>query len=289
MLKSFIFMISLTTITSLVEAKSSTDASTKNISFTPPNVEIISNKIDMNDLKKCAETQPKCASALGLFYLYGKGVEQNYQTAFEYFSFAAKHDVGSAYFHLGIMHKNGVITGKNDFIQAFEAFASGASLGDLPSQIFLASAYETGEGVEINYEKALKWHLAASAQGDDTEQRKVCDYYQNGWGTEIDYEKSFEYCKRALLNGNALAAQMLANHFYRGLGVKKDILQAYSLLIVSKELGNSAVDKYLPHVQSLLSDEEILKSKNEIEIWHKEITNNKSKNDSDKEHPKTIN
>ncbi|MCU7996522.1 sel1 repeat family protein [Shewanella glacialipiscicola] len=289
MLKSFIFMISLTTITSLVEAKSSTDASTKNISFTPPNVEIISNKIDMNDLKKCAETQPKCASALGLFYLYGKGVEQNYQTAFEYFSFAAKHDVGSAYFHLGIMHKNGVITGKNDLIQAFEAFASGASLGDLPSQIFLASAYETGEGVEINYEKALKWHLAASAQGDDTEQRKVCDYYQNGWGTEIDYEKSFEYCKRALLNGNALAAQMLANHFYRGLGVKKDILQAYSLLIVSKELGNSAVDKYLPHVQSLLSDEEILKSKNEIEIWHKEITNNKSKNDSDKEHPKTIN
>lgn len=289
MLKSFIFMISLTTITSLVEAKSSTDASTKNISFTPPNVEIISNKIDMNDLKKCAETQPKCASALGLFYLYGRGVEQNYQTAFEYFSFAAKHDVGSAYFHLGIMHKNGVITGKNDFIQAFEAFASGASLGDLPSQIFLASAYETGEGVEINYEKALKWHLAASAQGDDTEQRKVCDYYQNGWGTEIDYEKSFEYCKRALLNGDALAAQMLANHFYRGLGVKKDILQAYSLLIVSKELGNSAVDKYLPHVQSLLSDEEILKSKNEIEIWHKEITNNKSKNDSDKEHQKTIN
>lgn len=289
MFKSFIFMISLTTVTGLIEAKSSTDASAKNISFTPPNVEVISNKIDMNDLKTCAETQPKCASALGVFYLYGKGVEQNYQTAFGYFSFAAKHDVGNAYFHLGIMHKDGVITGKNDFIQAFEAFSSGASLGDRPSQIFLASAYETGEGVEINYEKALKWHLAASAQGDDTEQRKVCDYYQNGWGTEIDYEKSFEYCKRALLNGNALAAQTLANHFYRGLGVKKDILQAYSLLIVSKELGNSAVDKYLPHVQSLLSDEEILKSKNEIEIWHKEITNNKSKNDSDKEPQKTIN
>ncbi len=77
MLKSFIFIISLTTVTGLVEAKSSTDASTKNISFTPPNVEVLSNKINMNDLKTCAETQPKCASALGVFYLYGKGVEQN--------------------------------------------------------------------------------------------------------------------------------------------------------------------------------------------------------------------
>ncbi|GGP73672.1 hypothetical protein GCM10009410_01570 [Shewanella ulleungensis] len=53
------------------------------------------------------------------------------------------------------MYKDGLIAGKSDFIQAFKAFSSGASLGDRPSQIFLASAYETGEGVKINLKKLL--------------------------------------------------------------------------------------------------------------------------------------
>lgn len=273
MLKYFIVIISLTTISGLAAAESSTEnTSRKDITFTPPNVETLTNMIDMNELKVCAETNPKCASAIGVFYLYGKGVEQNYQAAFESFSFAAEHDLGDAYFHIGIMHKDGVITGKSDYVEALKAFTSGATLGDRHSQIFLASAYETGEGVEINYEKALKWHLAASAQGDDTEQRKICDYYLNGWGTEINYEKSFEYCKGALLNGNAVAAQRLANHFYRGWGVEKDLMKAYSLLVVSKKLGNSDVDKYLPHVKSLLSDEQILKSQGEIQFWLNEIS-----------------
>ncbi|AZG34011.1 tetratricopeptide repeat protein [Shewanella psychromarinicola] len=169
------------------------------------------------------------------------------------------------------MHKDGSIAGKIDFIQAFEAFSSGASLGDRPSQIFLASAYETGEGVKINYKEALKWHLAA-AQDNDTEQLKVCDYYTNGWGTKIDYKKSFEYCRRASINGNAEATQRLANHFYRGWGVEKNIMKAYSLLIVSKELGNTSVDKYLSYIKTLLSEDEILKSQGEVEFWLEEIT-----------------
>ena len=152
-------------------------------------VEAVPKLVDIEDLKVCAEENPYCALSLGVFNLYGEGVEKNYQTAFELFSFAAKHDIGSAHFHIGIMYKDGSISGNSDFTQAFEAFSSGASLGNIHSQIFLESAYETGEGVKINYKKALKWHLAASAQGDDTEQRKVCDYYTNGWGTEIDYEK----------------------------------------------------------------------------------------------------
>ena len=63
-------------------------------------------------------------------------------------------------------------------------------------------------------------------------------------------------------------------------------MKTYSLLIVSKELGNSAVDKYLPHVKSLLSDEEILKSQAEVEFWLEEITNKRLNNIQTKSTPK---
>jgi TPR repeat protein len=73
---------------------------------------------------------------LGLIYLEGRGVSQNYEEALKWFRKAANHGHAGAQFRLGIMYAKGLGTSKN-YDQAINWFRQAASQGYEPAKRIL--------------------------------------------------------------------------------------------------------------------------------------------------------
>ncbi len=55
---------------------------------------------------------------------------------------------------------------QGDFAEAFSLFSLAAENGDAPSMTRIASMYTCGEGVDCDYDKAIKWELKAIDGGE---------------------------------------------------------------------------------------------------------------------------
>ena len=78
---------------------------------------------------------------LGTMYLYGDGVQQNYD-------------------------------------EALRCLTRAASAGDALAQNSLGYMYETGKGVELDYNKAIEWYQKAAAQGYQIAQQNLERIYE---------------------------------------------------------------------------------------------------------------
>ena len=88
----------------------------------------------------------KAQNDLGIMYGEGRGVPQNYYTAFKYFQKAAQKGLADAQFNLGIMYYEGKGVPKNYNI-AFEWFKKAAQQGHAQAQNNLSVMYRNGLGV----------------------------------------------------------------------------------------------------------------------------------------------
>ena len=62
---------------------------------------------------------------------------------------------------------------ENFEMKSIEAIEAVAEQGDMEAQLHLGRMYGTGEGTEVNYEKALYWWEQAAAQGDESAQEYI--------------------------------------------------------------------------------------------------------------------
>ena len=89
---------------------------------------------------------------LGIMYVVGEAVVQDYERAAYWISKAADKDHSGAQWTLGLM-------------------------------------YEHGEGVEQNYERAVYWYTKSAEQGDARAQNELGLMYYNGKGVKQDYDQ----------------------------------------------------------------------------------------------------
>ena len=151
------------------------------------------------------------------------------------------------------MEKNGV--------EAAKCFLKAAEQDDADAQYSLGKAYENGEGVETNIEKAMKWYRGAAGQshkgaqrwfrqtaenGDSTAQSVLGELYYSGLiGVEVEmknypgvsnteYHKNpteaVKWFRRAAEQGNAIAQNNLGVFYENGVGVPIDYVEAYKWL-----------------------------------------------------------
>lgn len=109
-------------------------------------------------------------TALGVSYLYGYGVEINYQEAFRFLSAGASQGASRAILNLGHMHARGLGIPKNvpEAIRMFEAVAMPPDSSDaFAARIELARLYSSGLAIPVDKAKALDWYKAAIALGTD--------------------------------------------------------------------------------------------------------------------------
>jgi tetratricopeptide (TPR) repeat protein len=75
--------------------------------------------------------------------------------------------------------------------------------GDALAQKNLGTMYANGNGVEQDYEEAVKWYLKAAEQGDAGAQNNLGRMYAEGDGVAQDYEEAENWWRKAAEQGNA--------------------------------------------------------------------------------------
>lgn len=103
-----------------------------------------------------------------------------------------------------------------------------AEQGDADAQFDLGYAYATGNDVERDRSKAIKWYAAAAKAGHLEAQYALGSLFQQGWkGIPPNHREAANWFKQAAERGHVKAQWQLSLLYENGKGVKKSIVEAY--------------------------------------------------------------
>uniref|UniRef100_A0AAQ5YIW7 SEL1L adaptor subunit of ERAD E3 ubiquitin ligase n=1 Tax=Amphiprion ocellaris TaxID=80972 RepID=A0AAQ5YIW7_AMPOC len=168
---------------------------------------------------------------LGQLHLHGgRGVEQNHQRAYDYFTQAANAGNTNAMAFLGKVSEMWLIY----FFSVF--FSPSSSLNVFPYKrirFSLCSHYDyvfrRHSGLVGNYELALKYFQKAAEQGWVDGQLQLGTMYYNGIGVKRDYKQALKFFNLASQSGHILAFYNLAQMHATGTGVMRSCHTAVEL------------------------------------------------------------
>jgi len=84
-----------------------------------------------------------------------------------------------------------------------EKYQQAAEQGDAGAQFILGLMYATGQGVQKDYQQAVKWYRQAAEQGFAEAQSNLGVMYKNGQGVPQDYKEAIKWWERAAGQGIA--------------------------------------------------------------------------------------
>ena len=146
-------------------------------------------------------------------YLWNWGVETDYAKALEYIDLALtgtdQNLLGEAMLSKGWLYYkgNGV---EQSYETAYEWFMKGAELGNVTCMGYIGGMYEYGEFVPQSYEKSFEWYLKAADLGYVYGMNVIGYFYDKGYGVEEDEEKALEWYRKSAEGGRAEAMENAA-------------------------------------------------------------------------------
>ncbi|MEP5152218.1 SEL1-like repeat protein, partial [Planktotalea sp.] len=174
---------------------------------------------------------------LGLIYVRGEGVEQDYARAVDLFSQAGEMGVKQAYRNLGVLYENGFGVPVNE-AKAAELYklASNAEISAPPS--VARYIYDPRLAPIETTPEALN-HVQTSADfGDPVAQ------FQLGWAlvqktdpTFAEFRQAAQWFTRAAQNGYGPAMANLGMMHYRGEGVLQDFVYGHMWVSLASAAG----------------------------------------------------
>jgi TPR repeat protein len=171
--------------------------------------------------------------ALGQAYQKGEGVEQNSDTAIEWFSKAASQGVYEAQLDLGQIYLQRNTPAGN--AKAIEWFSMAADQGDVYASAvrnaLLGQTDPNGAGQQINADAREKFDVAAA--------------YYDGSGGEQDYAAAAELFYESALLGNTTAQWMLGVMSLNGEGMRRDLAQSFDWFAIAADLNNPDAQFYM--------------------------------------------
>ena len=166
---------------------------------------------------------------LGMFYLEGVGVSQNFQTAMSWFEKAAKRYHMEAQFALGALYLRGKggleVTSNNK--KAFPWIFRSALSGLVEAQFNLGTLVSgSSGGFTPKPIQAFHWLEKAARKNYPRAQFMTANIYEKGIGTDQNSKKAFYWYKKAAENGLVESQLVVAEIFLNGdkkIGIKKNI------------------------------------------------------------------
>ena len=166
----------------------------------------------------------------GLGYLYFNGFETikaDRTKTEELFAKGVETNDPETLYNVGRFYLSAANTTNEDHIKGIDILNKAIELGYGESCFYIADAYETGKGYEVNPEKAFEYYLKGAEMSPYKDQYDNVGYcYEEGVGVEIDYAKAFEYYKLATTDDFAMAWYDLGRMYENGLGVEKNLGEA---------------------------------------------------------------
>ena len=127
---------------------------------------------------------------------------------------------------------------RGDNETVWEAWRPLAEHGDAPTQYLLGVMYDTGEGVQQDYQEAVRWYQRAAEQGHAQAQYTLALMYSSGTGVTQDTREAARWYRLAAEQGHALGQVMLGQLHRDGRGVPLDYVQALLWFTLSAAQGN---------------------------------------------------
>jgi len=159
--------------------------------------------ISAEDLKRlhtqAAQGDATAQYNLGVLYLKGHGVPQDYAKARQWWEKAAAQGDAVAQSWLGFQYERGLDV-PQDYAKASQWYEKAAAQGDAKAQGNLGLLYANGKGVPQDYVKARQWYEKGAAQGDAWVQYKLGALYYNGEGVPQDYVRAYMWLNLAAAN-----------------------------------------------------------------------------------------
>jgi len=225
-----------------------------------------SDKLAIKWLIESAKQGRKSAQHnLAVMYLEGIGVEKNYKKSFEWFSRAAKQDYAPSQKSLSNFYRKGLGVEKNtkladtwferskmsgpyndglslykkgDYESAFKLLKPLADNLHNMAMFYIGVMYEYGKGVEMDYDKAIKYYRDPAHQGVPEAQFNLGRLFLgNAVGVDKDVKTAFRWIERSANQGMAQAQYDLALMYHYGEGVAVDAKKAFELFKKSAEQG----------------------------------------------------
>jgi len=164
-------------------------------------------------------------NGLGVLYLNGWGVKQDFKEALQWFRKAAEQGEPRAQFNLGNMYDQGQGVPK-DYAEAAKWYRKSADQGYPPGQSLLAALYAVGDGIPQDYVEAMKWYRRAAEHGDALAQSRVGYMYVEGQGVTKDYVEAEKWFRQAAAQEHPHGQYWLGRLYFEGWGVKRDLREA---------------------------------------------------------------
>src|SRR5580692_4022939 len=123
--------------------------------------------------------------------------------------------------------------------KAVQWWEKAAEHGNASAQVSLGGVYSLGAGVPKNYAAAVRWWKKAAEQGDVTAEGNLGTAYGLGMGVPKDEVESVRWHTKAAANGNAASQFSLGMFYLQGAGVPKDEAEGVKWLRKSAEQGNA--------------------------------------------------
>ncbi|MCF6289927.1 MAG: tetratricopeptide repeat protein [Desulfobacterales bacterium] len=140
-------------------------------------------------------------NTVGLMYLHGEELEQDFGQAVRWFKKAAKADNNAARNNLGLMYAQGQGV-EQDYVQAARWFQLAAAAGNVPAQNNLGLMYTKGRGVARDPVTAAYWLEQAAQGGHGVAQNNLGVMYANGQGVVKNLQQALYWLEKSAAQGN---------------------------------------------------------------------------------------
>ncbi|MCH7806874.1 MAG: SEL1-like repeat protein [Proteobacteria bacterium] len=144
-----------------------------------------------------------------------------------------------------------------------------ANQGEPKCQHFFGYGYEHGEGVSLDYAKAMHWYRLAAEQGFAKSQNNLGLMYYNAWGVERNYTEAAFWYQLAADHGQAIAQYNLAVNYYYGRGVPQSFSYYKMWAILAAAQGSEIALKYKDAYDDKMTTGQIAEGKRLAQQWVK--------------------
>jgi uncharacterized protein len=124
-----------------------------------------------------------------------------------------------------------------------------AAAGDAQAQFDLGHAYEEGNGVAPDDEKAVQWFRKSAEQGNAQAENSLGVMYALGRGVTRDREEAVRWYKKAAKTGLPDAMYNVAISYYNGEGVDSSMDSACTWMTAAQRKGDPQAAEALKHIQ----------------------------------------
>ena len=158
-----------------------------------------------------------------------------------YRAMAEEGDVSSQYFTGYCLFQGKGI--QQDYYEAVEWFQKAADQGHARAEYYLGLCYENGWGVSKKLSEAFKYYKKSASQMNEIAYFSLADCYYNGKGVVENYEEAYKWCKKAAESDYSDAFLLLGEMLFLGKGVTRNYSDAFKWFSKAAELeeGNKAI------------------------------------------------